>query len=142
MIYWQFAPEEITAVIETRQAGFVLICFCHSVFLGISSPSLIYTLCYLKIIYIFLNAVVNVGPMCPLLTQGILTEMFCCQNPHPAMNLLSESPHKRSIFLPFLMSLWCQKELLLSKSSLYGQTDPYQNPKSDLGDGEFTLKVT
>ncbi len=35
--------EEITAVIETRRARFVVICFCHSVFLGISSPGLIYT---------------------------------------------------------------------------------------------------
>ncbi len=30
------------AVIEMRRACFVLICFCHSVFLGISSPGLIY----------------------------------------------------------------------------------------------------
>ncbi len=30
------------AVIETHLARFVLICFCHSVFLGISSPGLIY----------------------------------------------------------------------------------------------------
>ncbi len=37
------AHVEITAVIETRRARFVLICFCHSVFLGISSPGLIYT---------------------------------------------------------------------------------------------------
>ncbi len=32
----------ITAVIKTCRACFVLICFCHSVFLGISSPGLIY----------------------------------------------------------------------------------------------------
>ncbi len=31
-------------LIETHWAGFVLICFCHSVFLGISSPGLIYIL--------------------------------------------------------------------------------------------------
>ncbi len=42
LIYWQFAPEEITPVIKTCPAHFVLICFCHSVFLGISSPGLIY----------------------------------------------------------------------------------------------------
>ncbi len=43
LIYWKFAPEEITAVIEMRRASFVLICFCHSVFIGISSPGLIST---------------------------------------------------------------------------------------------------
>ncbi len=36
---------EITAVIEMHQACFVLIWFCHSVFLGISSPGLIYACC-------------------------------------------------------------------------------------------------
>ncbi len=42
IFFWQFATEEITGVIETRQTCSVLICFCHSVFLGISSPGLIY----------------------------------------------------------------------------------------------------
>ncbi len=39
--FFLFAPEEITAAIEMRRARFVLIYFCHSVFLGISSPCLI-----------------------------------------------------------------------------------------------------
>ncbi len=33
-----------TAVIEMRRARFVLICFCHTVFLGISSLGMIYIL--------------------------------------------------------------------------------------------------
>ncbi len=35
-------------MIEKRRARFVLICFCHSVFLGISSPGLIYIYIYNK----------------------------------------------------------------------------------------------
>ncbi len=37
-------------MIETHRARFVLICFCHSVFLGISSPGLIYKTTLLTII--------------------------------------------------------------------------------------------
>ncbi len=51
LIYWQFAPEEITAVIETRGARLWLICFFyHSVLIGTSSSGFIY---FPVVVYMF-----------------------------------------------------------------------------------------
>ncbi len=57
------------------------------------------------------------------LTQGILIEkQFVGQNPHPTMSCHQNLPSERSIFLPFVMSEWCQwyrKELLLSECPVW-----------------------
>ncbi len=48
----------------------------------------------------------------------------------------SESPPKRSIFLPFIMSEWCQTDIRKKcscQSPLYGQMYPYHNPVGSLG---------
>ncbi len=42
LIYWQFTHEKITSVIEMWWACFLLICFCHSVFLDTSSSGFIF----------------------------------------------------------------------------------------------------
>ncbi len=66
------------------------------------------------------NAHVDVNPVPLRLTQGILKEKrVVCQNPHAAISFHCQNTLPEDIFLPFcpfIMSEWCQKNVLLSES--------------------------
>ncbi len=64
------------------------------------------------------------GPF-PSLTQGILMEeRFVWQKSHPAIRFHCQNPSQKYIFLPFVMSEWCWKELLLSESPVWSDVPP------------------
>ncbi len=60
-----------------RQARFVLICFCHSVFLGISSPGLINDKKYLKKNKIIIHSTIETYNVQTIFVEGGGLILYC-----------------------------------------------------------------